>query len=68
MAPPEALQFPLVDSSYDNQEIISCMATLLSGQLTMGAKVRQFEREFAAWCGAGTRSWSTRARPPTCWR
>ena len=52
MAPPEALQFPLVDSSYDNQEIISCMATLLSGQLTMGEKVRQFEREFAAWCGA----------------
>jgi CDP-6-deoxy-D-xylo-4-hexulose-3-dehydrase len=52
MAPPEALQFPLVDSSYDNQEIISCMATLLSGQLTMGAKVRQFEREFASWCGA----------------
>ena len=52
MAPPEALHFPLVDSSYDNQEIISCMATLLSGQLTMGEKVRQFEREFAAWCGA----------------
>src|SRR6476660_3586193 len=52
MTPPEALQFPLVDSSYDNQEIISCMSTLLSGQLTMGEKVRQFEREFAAWCGA----------------
>jgi CDP-4-dehydro-6-deoxyglucose reductase, E1 len=52
MAAPAALQFPLVDSSYDNQEIISCMATLLSGQLTMGEKVRQFEREFAAWCGA----------------
>jgi len=48
----EKLHFPLVDSSYDNQEIISCIATLLSGQLTMGAKVRQFEREFAAWCGA----------------
>ncbi len=52
MTPTEALHFPLVDSSYDNQEIISCMATLLSGQLTMGEKVRQFEREFAAYCGA----------------
>lgn len=48
----DKLHFPLVDSSYDNQEIISCIATLLSGQLTMGAKVRQFEEEFAAWCGA----------------
>jgi len=48
----EPLHFPLVDSSYDNQEIISCMATLLSGQLTMGAKVRQFEEQFAAYCGA----------------
>jgi CDP-4-dehydro-6-deoxyglucose reductase, E1 len=52
MTPTETLHFPLVDSSYDNQEIISCMATLLSGQLTMGEKVRQFEREFAAYCGA----------------
>jgi CDP-4-dehydro-6-deoxyglucose reductase, E1 len=52
MPAPEKLHFPLVDSSYDNQEIISCIATLLSGQLTMGAKVRQFEQEFAAWCGA----------------
>jgi len=48
----EKLHFPLVDSSYDNQEILSCIATLLSGQLTMGAKVRQFEQDFAAWCGA----------------
>ncbi len=52
MSAPEKLHFPLVDSSYDNQEIISCMATLLSGQLTMGAKVRQFEQNFARYCGA----------------
>ena len=52
MPAPEKLHFPLVDSSYDNQEIISCMATLLSGQLTMGAKVRQFEQDFAKYCGA----------------
>lgn len=52
MSATEKLHFPLVDSSYDNQEIISCMATLLSGQLTMGAKVRQFEQNFAGYCGA----------------
>jgi dTDP-4-amino-4,6-dideoxygalactose transaminase len=52
MSASEKLHFPLVDSSYDNQEIISCMATLLSGQLTMGAKVRQFEENFARHCGA----------------
>ena len=52
MSTTEKLHFPLVDSSYDNQEIISCIATLLSGQLTMGAKVRQFENDFARYCGA----------------
>jgi CDP-6-deoxy-D-xylo-4-hexulose-3-dehydrase len=48
----DKLDFPLVDSSYDNQEIISCIDTLLSGQLTMGKRVRQFETEFASYCGA----------------
>ena len=52
MSASDKLHFPLVDSSYDNQEIVSCMATLLSGQLTMGAKVRQFEDSFAKYCGA----------------
>ncbi len=52
MTAPLKLDFPLVDSSYDNQEIISCMATLLSGQLTMGARVREFEASFARYCGA----------------
>jgi CDP-6-deoxy-D-xylo-4-hexulose-3-dehydrase len=48
----ESLQFPLVDSSYDNQEILSCIATLLSGQLTMGPRVRQFEETFAEYIGS----------------
>jgi CDP-6-deoxy-D-xylo-4-hexulose-3-dehydrase len=52
MAATDKLHFPLVDSSYDNQEIISCIATLLSGQLTMSTKVRQFETDFARYCGA----------------
>lgn len=47
-----AFDFPLVDSSYDNQEILRCMETLLSGQLTMGDKVRDFERKFADHVGA----------------
>lgn len=39
--------FPLVDSSYDNQEILRCIETLLSGQLTMGHRVKEFETAFA---------------------
>ena len=46
------LEFPLVDSSYDNQEILSCIATLLSGQLTMGDNVRKFETKFAEYSGS----------------
>ncbi len=44
--------FPLVDSSYDNQEILRCIETLLSGQLTMGHRVHEFEEAFAAHIGA----------------
>jgi CDP-6-deoxy-D-xylo-4-hexulose-3-dehydrase len=44
--------FPLVDSSYDNQEILSCIETLLSGQLTMGRRVLAFEQAFAEKVGA----------------
>ena len=52
MSPSEKLDFPLVDSSYDNQEIINCIATLLSGQLTMNERVRTFEKVFSDYCGA----------------
>ena len=48
----ERIEFPLVDSSYDNEEILACISTLLSGQMTMGAKVRDFERIFAEKLGA----------------
>lgn len=47
MNPENKIEFPLVDSSYDNQEILSCIATLLGGQLTMGSQVKEFETEFA---------------------
>jgi len=39
--------FPLVDSSYDNKEILNCISVLLGGQLTMGSQVKQFESEFS---------------------
>jgi CDP-6-deoxy-D-xylo-4-hexulose-3-dehydrase len=51
-APGQKLDFPLVDSSYDNQEILSCIATLVGGQLTMGPQVRDFEQQFARHLGA----------------
>ena len=43
--------FPLVDSSFDEQEINSCIETLRSGQLTMGKRVREFEVAFARHIG-----------------
>ena len=46
------IEFPLVDSSYDNQEILSCIATLLGGQLTMGPQVKNFETQFSRHIGA----------------
>ena len=52
MSLPEKLEFPLVDSSYDNQEILNCISTLLSGQLTMAGRVRAFEQSFASYCQA----------------
>ena len=45
-------EFPLVDSSYDNLEILRCIETLLSGKLTMGQRVREFEERFASQIGA----------------
>jgi len=44
--------FPLVDSSYDNEEVLACIAILLSGQMTMGQKVRDFEKAFAEYIRA----------------
>ncbi len=43
--------FPLVDSSYDNKEILCAISTLLSGQLTMGRQVKQMEHEFSQFLG-----------------
>jgi len=45
-------QFPLVDSSYDNKEILKCISVLLDGQLTMGPLVKEFESEFSKFVNA----------------
>jgi CDP-6-deoxy-D-xylo-4-hexulose-3-dehydrase len=47
----ERIEFPLVDSSYDDEEILACIETLLSGKMTMGVKVRDFETVFAKHIG-----------------
>jgi len=44
--------FPLVDSSYDNKEVLNCISVLLGGQLTMGPRVKEFESEFAKFVNA----------------
>lgn len=44
--------FPLVDSSYDNKEILNCISILLGGQLTMGPHVKEFEFEFSKFIDA----------------
>jgi CDP-6-deoxy-D-xylo-4-hexulose-3-dehydrase len=44
--------FPLVDSSYDNKEILNCISILLGGQLTMGPHVKEFESEFSNFVNA----------------
>lgn len=43
----ENILFPLVDSSYDNKEILRAISILLSGQLTMGSQVKEFENKFS---------------------
>lgn len=52
MSSQEHFSFPLVDSSYDNEEILRCIEVLLSGRLTMGKAVRDFEQAFAKYIGA----------------
>lgn len=44
--------YPLVDSSYGNEELVACIETLMSGQLTMGPRVFEFEKLFAEKVGA----------------
>jgi CDP-6-deoxy-D-xylo-4-hexulose-3-dehydrase len=44
--------YPLAADTLGSEEIAAAKAVLDSGRLTMGANVRAFEEEFAAWTGA----------------
>jgi CDP-4-dehydro-6-deoxyglucose reductase, E1 len=44
--------FPLASSSWGPEELAAMQAVIASGQFTMGERVAQFEREFAAYNGS----------------
>jgi CDP-6-deoxy-D-xylo-4-hexulose-3-dehydrase len=46
------IRFPLATSSWGAEELAAMQAVIASGQFTMGARVAQFEREFAAHMGS----------------
>jgi CDP-6-deoxy-D-xylo-4-hexulose-3-dehydrase len=46
------VRFPLASSSWGAEEQAAMQAVIASGQFTMGARVAQFEREFAAHMGS----------------
>jgi CDP-6-deoxy-D-xylo-4-hexulose-3-dehydrase len=46
------VRFPLATSSWGAEELAAMQAVIASGQFTMGARVAQFEREFAAHMGS----------------
>lgn len=47
-----AVPYPLAINTFDREEIEAVRAVMASGRMTMGERVRAFEREFAAWTGA----------------
>lgn len=44
--------FPLIEQNFEADEIVEMAEVILSGQLTMGPRVREFEKKFAAFVGA----------------
>ena len=44
--------YPLIESTYDKEEIITMMKTLTTNRLTMGNNVSQFEDDFAKYVGS----------------
>jgi CDP-6-deoxy-D-xylo-4-hexulose-3-dehydrase len=46
------IRYELAANTFGPEEIAAAKAVLDSGRLTMGARVRQFEDEFAQWTGA----------------
>ena len=48
----KGVAFPLAEQNFDSEEIIGMTEVILSGRLTMGARVREFEKKFAQFVGA----------------
>ena len=48
---PGKTTLPLMSPSYGNDEIIECLDSLLSTYVTMGKKVKKFEKDFAKYIG-----------------
>ena len=44
--------FPLIESTYDKEEIIAMMKLLTTNRLTMGKNVFEFEKQFAKYVGS----------------
>ena len=44
--------YPLIESTYDQEEIITMMKTLTTNRLTMGNNVSKFEKDFAKYVGS----------------
>lgn len=49
---PAGPAFPLVEQNFDADEIVAMTEVILSGQLTMAHRVREFETKFAAYVGS----------------
>ena len=46
------MDFPLIENTFDGEEITAAIDVLQSNKITMGPRVSQFEREFAEYVGA----------------
>lgn len=45
-------EYPLIENTYNEEEIIEMIDVLLSNRLTMGKRVEKFEKEFAEYVGS----------------
>jgi CDP-6-deoxy-D-xylo-4-hexulose-3-dehydrase len=50
--PQDPMKFPLIDQTFNAEEIVAVMDVVMSGQLTMAHNVREFEKKFAEYVGA----------------
>ncbi len=50
--PQDPMKFPLIDQTFNAEEIVAVMDVVMSGQLTMAHNVREFEKVFASHVGA----------------